>query len=742
MSEDDPIDLSARDLMAGWLDDLDNPEKIAKNYADHEGGEGKRGRGKGGSRDGGRGRSPGGGGRSSFGGGGGGGSGRRPGGDRDGKGRSEGPRRGGGDGGRGRGRDRRDEERRPAAPARIEGLDVALLLEKSAIESIAKYVRTMGRAYPMWDIARTMLASRERYRIGFRKSQDAGDAAPDLVRCSLDDSFWLTREEALQHVVRSGLLSKYYRIDVVEVEPPKGNFTAIAVHRKSGTVLGPPNHHEYRVNLMKLHQKRFSHVPFDRFSKEIEMKRDEETIEAWKESKTKVRHFVHVGLEGSCLSSDESSEGLPKEEAGTAKNDQQSAISDQPADAEAGGPAVMVAPSAEASEAEEAVISEEASAAEEVAVVEEAPSEREAPAAEEGPASEEAAAEEDLDEVEVEVSVSEEVSADGEAPVEDSVAEEVAEEVPAADVVVLKSEEEAAKHFRETYGDVVFFPVSKFFVPGNIKGSQLSRGLLALLRDEVETKQKSPMTLIQNLCRGLEKHGMKFFKEGRKMFVTAARPRGLDEGVVIADAPMKLLKFVEENEGTTVMNMMAGLVPGVEAPTKGEAVKDHKPTTEQMQFVSDIRWLTSEGYLVEYSTGKVRLGSHKPGGGGGAKGDRKKGAKGGKKGEGERGASDMPKEVSTQGPNESEGETAGEENPVAEDAPVVDEAPTGTDAPVEEDVVDEASAVDEALLVEEAPIAEEGVAKAREEEVAASEPAVEKGKASDAEEPAPEKEAG
>ena len=92
---------------------------------------------------------------------------------------------------------------------------MALLPEASAIESIANYVRTTGRAYPMWDIATAMLGARERYRIGFRKARDAEMTVADLVRCSLDDSLWLTREEALEHVERSGLLSNYYRTEEV-----------------------------------------------------------------------------------------------------------------------------------------------------------------------------------------------------------------------------------------------------------------------------------------------------------------------------------------------------------------------------------------------------------------------------------------------------------------------------------------------------------------------------------------------
>ena len=84
----------------------------------------------------------------------------------------------------------------------------------------------------------------------------------------------------------------------IEVEPPKGNFTVIAVCGLSGALLGPPNFHSYQKNLMDLHQRKFSRMHIDGYKRKIQMVRDEETIEkwTWKEPMEKggsvVRHLV------------------------------------------------------------------------------------------------------------------------------------------------------------------------------------------------------------------------------------------------------------------------------------------------------------------------------------------------------------------------------------------------------------------------------------------------------------------
>jgi len=65
-----------------------------------------------------------------------------------------------------------------------------------------------------------------------------------------------TEEMIVQHI-QSKHLADYYIAQEVEMEAPSGAFICVARCRKSGVLLGPPNHHSYQDNLTTLHQKRF-----------------------------------------------------------------------------------------------------------------------------------------------------------------------------------------------------------------------------------------------------------------------------------------------------------------------------------------------------------------------------------------------------------------------------------------------------------------------------------------------------
>jgi hypothetical protein len=57
----------------------------------------------------------------------------------------------------------------------------------------------------------------------------------------------------------------------------------VARCRKTGVLLGPPNHHSYTDRLSELHQSRFPHLTLEEYKRNIETVRDEELIEQWKE---------------------------------------------------------------------------------------------------------------------------------------------------------------------------------------------------------------------------------------------------------------------------------------------------------------------------------------------------------------------------------------------------------------------------------------------------------------------------
>ncbi|MBT8042675.1 MAG: hypothetical protein KJN98_05855, partial [Pontiella sp.] len=52
-------------------------------------------------------------------------------------------------------------------------------------------------------------------------------------------------------------------------------------------LLGPPNHHSYAEKLAEVHQLRFAHLSLDEYKRSIEIVKDEELVERWKEESRK-----------------------------------------------------------------------------------------------------------------------------------------------------------------------------------------------------------------------------------------------------------------------------------------------------------------------------------------------------------------------------------------------------------------------------------------------------------------------
>src|SRR5690606_23486378 len=138
----------------------------------------------------------------------------------------------------------------------------------------------------MADLAKMILNGRDRYQVRFTGQEDHR-----LYRCPADGSVWLSREEAISHFLGSPAIEKYYLAEEVEVGAPTGNYTVVAVCGLSGSLLGPPNHHEYQRNIARLHQERFSHMSLERYKSRIAMESGEEVIERWKEQASRVRHY-------------------------------------------------------------------------------------------------------------------------------------------------------------------------------------------------------------------------------------------------------------------------------------------------------------------------------------------------------------------------------------------------------------------------------------------------------------------
>lgn len=177
--------------------------------------------------------------------------------------------------------DRRQEQRprrEPLQPA--EGFRVELRPANSILEIFSAEIQKQKRALPLMDLARVVMGATNRYDLVFMKLENT----PALIHSTQgDDACWQTKEEAIAYLWTAPWFNTLYREEQVEIEAPKGNFTAVAVCSLGKELIGPANWHGYQTAIMNLYRSKYSNMPLDVFKNKITTDKSEETVAAWKE---------------------------------------------------------------------------------------------------------------------------------------------------------------------------------------------------------------------------------------------------------------------------------------------------------------------------------------------------------------------------------------------------------------------------------------------------------------------------
>jgi hypothetical protein len=192
---------------------------------------------------------------------------------------------------------RRDQsrERRPLPPPLPE-LNVSLVPDDKGVESLARQIKMTGRAYPLFDIAQMILQKPERHLVSFKVQKNPeGKPLQPLFVCALDDTLWLSEEEAVSHVLKKHFTT-FYQAERTATEPPKGKYTFVAQCGMSGAILGPPNYHDYQNQLRKLHAERYSRMPFEAYKARVRIVRDEEVVKKWVEDQSFKTEYICLNL--------------------------------------------------------------------------------------------------------------------------------------------------------------------------------------------------------------------------------------------------------------------------------------------------------------------------------------------------------------------------------------------------------------------------------------------------------------
>ncbi len=156
-----------------------------------------------------------------------------------------------------------------------------------AFDNVVAQIKSGSVAYSVFALARLFLEKPERYEVCLTAKTKSS-----LYQLGEGSSVSLTGEFLERNAFRFAC-ENFYKIDITQSDPIKGNFSNVARCRLSGTLLGPTNHHNYQPQLRSLYEQRFSRrMSFADYQRQIEIANDPALIERWKEEARTVTTFT------------------------------------------------------------------------------------------------------------------------------------------------------------------------------------------------------------------------------------------------------------------------------------------------------------------------------------------------------------------------------------------------------------------------------------------------------------------
>jgi hypothetical protein len=183
-----------------------------------------------------------------------------------------------------RGNDRGRPQARPAQAEFEPIVEVNFYPQDEAFDALVARLRANHRTYELFELARLILAKPERMVVAVAAlEKSAADKKRPPMYYSVPDNLpFLDEEAAVEHVM-AHFLERFFTVETVEIEPPKGNFVVVQRCGVTGELLGPPNYHRYAGFVQEHFAKRIHGMSFERFQSKIETVKDSEAVAAWME---------------------------------------------------------------------------------------------------------------------------------------------------------------------------------------------------------------------------------------------------------------------------------------------------------------------------------------------------------------------------------------------------------------------------------------------------------------------------
>ncbi len=154
------------------------------------------------------------------------------------------------------------------------------------LASVLAQIKSSHLAYSVFSLSRMFLDKPGRYDVRLKSEM------VELFQLGENGSV-ASDQRVLENGAFLSEKNRFYRTEVTQSEPIKGNFTSVARCRLSGTLLGPTNHHAYQSQLRSLYEQRFSRrMSFPEYQRQIEIVNDAEIVERWKEEARSLTTYV------------------------------------------------------------------------------------------------------------------------------------------------------------------------------------------------------------------------------------------------------------------------------------------------------------------------------------------------------------------------------------------------------------------------------------------------------------------
>ena len=184
-------------------------------------------------------------------------------------------------------KDRLSQDRHAPVTGSPLEITIRFLPYSPAFENVVAQIKSGSVAYSLFALARLFLEKPERYEVRLTaKTESPLYQMGENGAVSLDQEFLERNAFRFAH-------EDFYKIDITQSDPIKGNFSNVARCRLSGTLLGPTNHHNYQPQLRSLYEQRFSRrMSFADYQRQIEIVNDLALIERWKEGARTVTTYT------------------------------------------------------------------------------------------------------------------------------------------------------------------------------------------------------------------------------------------------------------------------------------------------------------------------------------------------------------------------------------------------------------------------------------------------------------------